>query len=122
MLNIHPDNMSLDIVLPLGVDRTLTVFASGAYEAGRFSALRESGRHHFQPLVHEHLTRPRGALASRDPALASPAKRARRESLYLAPLDRPRTGRRAPQPTLRHPIHGEIGALTRTSNSFEAQH
>ena len=26
MLNIYPDNMSLNIVLPLGVDRTLTVF------------------------------------------------------------------------------------------------
>ncbi|HVJ89206.1 MAG TPA: SRPBCC family protein [Labilithrix sp.] len=26
MLNIYPDNMSLNIVLPLGVDRTLTIF------------------------------------------------------------------------------------------------
>lgn len=97
MLNIYPDNMSLNIVLPLGVDRTLTVFewfrhdgatteeiertirfsdeiqlediaiceavqrglASGSYEAGRFSALRENGVHHFQTLVHQHLVGPR---------------------------------------------------------------
>ncbi|MBX3207890.1 MAG: Rieske 2Fe-2S domain-containing protein [Labilithrix sp.] len=97
MLNVYPDNMSLNIVLPLGVDRTLTVFewfrhdgatpeeiertvrfsdgiqledieiceavqrglASGSYEAGRFSALRENGVHHFQALVHEHLVRSR---------------------------------------------------------------
>ena len=97
MLNIYPDNMSLNIVLPLGVDRTITVFewfrhegaseeaiqrtvafsdgiqiedieiceavqrglASGAYDVGRFSALRENGVHHFQSLVHEHLVRDR---------------------------------------------------------------
>ncbi len=95
MLNIYPDNMSLNIVLPLAVDRTVTVFewfrhdgasaeeiertvafsdgiqiedieiceavqrglASGSYEAGRFSVLRENGVHHFQRLVHEHLAR-----------------------------------------------------------------
>lgn len=94
MLNVYPDNMSLNIVLPLGVGRTLTVFewfrhdgatpdeiertirfsdgiqhediaiceavhrglASGAYETGRFSTLRENGVHHFQALVHAHLT------------------------------------------------------------------
>ncbi|OJY19761.1 MAG: hypothetical protein BGO98_40530 [Myxococcales bacterium 68-20] len=33
--------------------------ASGAYEAGRFSALRENGVHHFRALVPEHRTRPR---------------------------------------------------------------
>jgi len=95
MLNVYPDNMSLNIVLPLGVDRTVTVFewfrhdgasaheiertvafsdeiqlediaiceavqrglASGAYDAGRLSVLRENGVHHFQRLVHEHLVR-----------------------------------------------------------------
>ncbi|MCW5837678.1 MAG: Rieske 2Fe-2S domain-containing protein [Labilithrix sp.] len=94
MLNVYPDNMSLNVVLPLGVGRTLTVFewfrhdgatadeiertirfsdgiqledieiceavqrglASGSYEAGRFSALRENGVHHFQALVHAYLT------------------------------------------------------------------
>ncbi|MEO1645275.1 MAG: SRPBCC family protein, partial [Chloroflexota bacterium] len=29
---------------------------SKAYTQGRFSALRENGVHHFQSLVHEHLT------------------------------------------------------------------
>lgn len=95
MLNIYPDNMSLNVVIPLDVDRTLTIFewyrhdgaskeeiertiafsdgiqledievceavqrglASGSYESGRFSALRENGVHHFQKLVHEHLVR-----------------------------------------------------------------
>ena len=97
MLNIYPDNMSLNIVLPLQAGRTVTVFewfrhdgasaediertvafsdgiqledieiceavqrglASGSYEAGRFSVLRENGVHHFQSLVHEHLVTPR---------------------------------------------------------------
>jgi choline monooxygenase len=98
MLNIYPDNMSLNVVLPRGPDRCLTVFewfrtdpsapgtdeavartvafshgiqlediaiceavqkglASGAYECGRFSALRENGVHHFQSLIHAALTR-----------------------------------------------------------------
>jgi choline monooxygenase len=95
MLNIYPDNMSLNIVLPLAPDRCVTIFewyrhdptakddidktiafsdgiqdedimiceavqrglSSGAYERGRFSTLRENGVHHFQSLVHEHLTR-----------------------------------------------------------------
>lgn len=95
MLNIYPDNTSLNIVLPLGPDRCVTIFewyrhdvdakdeiaktiafsdgiqdedimiceavqrglASGSYERGRFSPLRENGVHHFQSLVHEHLTR-----------------------------------------------------------------
>lgn len=94
MLSIYPDNMSLNVVLPRGVDRCITVFewyrpapidrgalettmafshaiqeediaiceavqrglASGAYERGRFSVERENGVHHFQRLVHEHLT------------------------------------------------------------------
>jgi choline monooxygenase len=98
MLNIYPDNMSLNVVLPRGPDRCVTVFewfrkdpdapgaadaiartiefshgiqvediaicevvqkglASGAYERGRFSMLRENGVHHFQSLVHAALTR-----------------------------------------------------------------
>ncbi len=97
MLNIYPDNMSLNVVLPRGPDRCVTVFewfrkdprapgaaeavartvafshgiqledisiceavqkglASGAYERGRFSSLRENGVHHFQSLVHAALT------------------------------------------------------------------
>ena len=97
MLNIYPDNMSLNVVLPRGPDRCVTVFewfrrdpsaegtaeavartvefshgiqledigiceavqkglASGSYERGRFSALRENGVHHFQSLVHAALT------------------------------------------------------------------
>ena len=97
MLNIYPDNMSLNVVVPLGPDRCLTIFewyrrdpeapgaaeaiartiafshdiqledigicevvqknlASGAYDRGRFSALRENGVHHFQSLVHAALT------------------------------------------------------------------
>jgi choline monooxygenase len=97
MLNIYPDNMSLNLVLPLAADRCVTIFewyrhdanakddiektiafsdgiqeedimiceavqrglASGSYERGRFSTLRENGVHHFQSLVHEHLTRDR---------------------------------------------------------------
>lgn len=98
MLNIYPDNMSLNVVLPRGPDRCVTIFvwfqkdpdtpgaaeaiaqtmafshgiqledisiceavqkglASGAYERGRFSTLRENGVHHFQSLVHAALTR-----------------------------------------------------------------
>ena len=98
MLNIYPDNMSLNVVVPLGPDRCLTIFewywkdpdapgaadaiartiafsdgiqvedigiceivqkglASGAYDRGRFSAVRENGVHHFQSLVHAALTR-----------------------------------------------------------------
>jgi len=97
MLNIYPDNMSLNVVLPRGPDRCVTVFewfrrdpdaegtaeavertvafshgiqledigiceavqkglASGAYERGRFSTVRENGVHHFQALVHAALT------------------------------------------------------------------
>ena len=97
MLNIYPDNMSLNVVLPRGPDRCVTVFewfrrdpnaegaaeaiartiefshgiqledigiceavqkglASGSYERGRFSTLRENGVHHFQALVHAALT------------------------------------------------------------------
>jgi len=93
MLNIYPDNLSLNIVIPRGVDRCVTVFewyrqggadqaavdttiafsdgiqeedimiceavqrglASGAYDRGRFSVLRENGVHHFQSLVHRFL-------------------------------------------------------------------
>jgi choline monooxygenase len=99
MLNIYPDNMSLNVVLPLGPERCVTIFewfrkdavapgaaeaiartiefshgiqledisiceavqkglASGAYERGRFSTLRENGVHHFQSLVHAALTTP----------------------------------------------------------------
>lgn len=97
MLNIYPDNMSLNIVVPDGPSRCKVVFewfrspatasdaaaiertktfshdiqledmeicamvqrglASGSYERGRFSALRENGVHHFQSLVHAALTR-----------------------------------------------------------------
>lgn len=95
MLNIYPDNMSLNVIVPLGPERCVTIFewyrhdvnakdeiaktiefsdgiqdedimicesvqrglASGAYERGRFSPLRENGVHHFQSLVHEFLTR-----------------------------------------------------------------
>jgi choline monooxygenase len=95
MINIYPDNMSLNVVRPLGPDRCITYFewfhkdptaadeeiertiafsdqiqqedigicelvqrglASGAYERGRFSTLRENGVHHFQSLVHAALT------------------------------------------------------------------
>ena len=97
MLNIYPDNMSLNVVVPLGPERCATIFewfrkdpdapgaadaiartiefshgiqlediaicevvqkglASGAYDRGRFSALRENGVHHFQSLVHAALT------------------------------------------------------------------
>ena len=96
MFNIYPDNLSSNVVLPIGHDRTLTVFEwffaepgtgagresmqqgiafsdeiqredivlceqvqrglrSRAYDAGRFSALRENGVYHFQNLVREHL-------------------------------------------------------------------
>ena len=100
MLNIYPDNMSLNVVVPDGPTRCKVLFewfrrptadgttgapgdiertkafshgiqledmeicetvqknlASGAYERGRFSVLRENGVHHFQALVHEALTR-----------------------------------------------------------------
>ncbi len=97
MLNVYLDNTSINIIIPLGHDKTLTVFewyfeapgtgegwesmqqiiafsdeiqqedielcewvqrglSSKAYEAGRFSVLRENGVHHFQSLVHEFLT------------------------------------------------------------------
>lgn len=98
MLNVYLDNTSINIILPVGVDKTLTIFEwyfespgtgagwesmqqiiafsdeiqqedieicewvqrglhSKAYERGRFSVLRENGVHHFQSLVHEHLTK-----------------------------------------------------------------
>ena len=98
MLNVYLDNTSINIIIPVGHDKTLTVFEwyfeapgtgegwesmqqiiafsdeiqqedielcewvqrglrSNAYHAGRFSALRENGVHHFQSLVHEFLTR-----------------------------------------------------------------
>ncbi|MBC8100439.1 MAG: Rieske 2Fe-2S domain-containing protein [Armatimonadetes bacterium] len=98
MLNVYLDNTSINIILPLGPDKTLTIFewyfeqpgtgsgwesmqqiiafsdqiqqedieiceivqkglGSRSYNTGRFSALRENGVHHFQTLVHEHLTR-----------------------------------------------------------------
>jgi len=95
MLNIYPDNMSLNVIVPTAPDRCVTIFewfrhdaeakdeiaktiafsdgiqeedimiceavqrglASGSYERGRFSPLRENGVHHFQSLVHEFLTR-----------------------------------------------------------------
>ncbi len=97
MLNVYLDNTSINIIIPLGQDKTLTVFEwyfeapgtgegwesmqqiiafsdeiqqedielcewvqrglrSNAYEAGRFSVLRENGVHHFQSLVHEFLS------------------------------------------------------------------
>lgn len=97
MLNVYPDNMSLNVVLPVAPDRCVTVFewyrhrleerdaiaatiafsdgiqdediaiceavqrglASGSYEQGRFSVARENGVHHFQGLVHAHLTKER---------------------------------------------------------------
>lgn len=95
MLNIYPDNMSLNVVVPNGPSRCSVIFewyrsaatanddaaiermkqfsheiqledmdictlvqrglASGAYERGRFSVLRENGVHHFQSLVHAAL-------------------------------------------------------------------
>lgn len=98
MLNIYPDNMSLNLVLPDGPTRCKVLFewfkspeaaadeaaiermkqfshdiqledmdictivqrglASGSYERGRFSVLRENGVHHFQSLVHAALTKP----------------------------------------------------------------
>ena len=99
MLNIYLDNTSINIILPLGHDKTLTIFEwyfeqpgtgagwesmqqiiqfsdeiqqedieiceivqkglqSRSYDQGRFSALRENGVHHFQSLIHQHLTRP----------------------------------------------------------------
>ena len=97
MFNFYPDNLQINIVLPLDAQRTLTVFEwyfaqpgtgagwesmqqsiafsdevqredmeicravqlglqSGVYERGRFSVKRENGVHHFQQLVHAHLT------------------------------------------------------------------
>jgi choline monooxygenase len=99
MVNLYPDNVQTNVIIPLGVDRTLTIFEwyyaapgtpegwesmqqaiafsdevqredivlceqvqrglrSRAYEAGRFSARRENGVHHFQSLVREFLARP----------------------------------------------------------------
>lgn len=96
MLNVYLDNTSINIIIPVGHDKTLTVFEwyfespgtgagwesmqqiiafsdeiqqedielcewvqrglrSKAYDAGRFSVLRENGVHHFQSLVHEYL-------------------------------------------------------------------
>jgi len=97
MLNIYPDNMSMNVVVPDGPTRCKVLFewfrsptsagdlaaiertktfshdiqvedmeicamvqrglASGSYERGRFSVLRENGVHHFQSLVHAALTR-----------------------------------------------------------------
>jgi choline monooxygenase len=98
MLNLYADNLQLNAILPLGLDRTLTIFEwfvhqdlsaeklerlresiafsdeiqredievceavqqglrSRAYEAGRFSARRENGVHHFHLLLHEYLSR-----------------------------------------------------------------
>lgn len=97
MLNIYPDNISLNVVVPDGPTRCKVVFewfrspetagdqaaiertrqfshdiqvedmdictmvqrglASGSYERGRFSVLRENGVHHFQSLVHAALTK-----------------------------------------------------------------
>ena len=98
MLNVYLDNTSINIIIPVGHDKTLTIFQwyfeapgtgegwesmqqiiafsdeiqqedielcewvqrglrSNAYHAGRFSALREIGVHHFQSLVHEFLSR-----------------------------------------------------------------
>jgi choline monooxygenase len=99
MFNLYADNLQLNAVLPLGLDRTLTIFEwfvhpdlspeklerlresiafsdeiqredvevceavqlglrSRAYDAGRFSAKRENGVHHFHLLLHEYLSRP----------------------------------------------------------------
>lgn len=98
MLNVYMDNVSINIILPIDQQRTLTIFewyfeqpGSGAgwesmqnvitfsdqiqqedieiceivqkglqsrsYERGRFSVKRENGVHHFQSLVHEHLSK-----------------------------------------------------------------
>jgi choline monooxygenase len=98
MLNVYLDNMSINIILPVGHDKTLTIFEwyfeqpgtgpgwesmqqiisfsdeiqqedieicvnvqrglqSRSYDRGRFTARRENGVHHFQRLVHDHLTR-----------------------------------------------------------------
>ncbi len=98
MLNVYLDNTSINIIIPVGQDKTLTIFEwyfeapgtgegwesmqqiiafsdeiqqedielcewvqrglrSKAYNAGRFSVLRENGVHHFQSLVHEFLTK-----------------------------------------------------------------
>lgn len=96
MVNVYPDNLQINIILPTSHDRTLTIFewyflqpGSGAgwnslqesirfsdevqredieiceivqkglrsrtYDAGRFSAKRENGVHHFHLLLNEFL-------------------------------------------------------------------
>lgn len=98
MVNLYPDNLQINIILPLTHEKTLTIFewyflqpGSGAgwnslqesikfsdevqredieiceivqkglrsrtYNAGRFSAKRENGVHHFHLLVDEFLTK-----------------------------------------------------------------
>ncbi len=95
MLNVYPDNLSVNLIVPLSHDRTLTIFewftypengqpvpvkletvafsdeiqqediriceavqkglGSRSYRAGRFSARRENGVHHFHLLLYEAL-------------------------------------------------------------------
>jgi choline monooxygenase len=91
MLNVYPDNLSANIIVPLGPDKTLTIFEwfsypeqrvkpetiafsdeiqqediqicewvqkglhSRTYHAGRLSAKRENGVHHFHLLLNEFL-------------------------------------------------------------------
>ncbi|HML16886.1 MAG TPA: SRPBCC family protein [Bryobacteraceae bacterium] len=91
MLNIYPDNLSANIIVPVSADKTLTIFEwfaypgaavkpetiafsdeiqqediriceavqkglhSRTYHAGRFSAKRENGVHHFHLLLDEAL-------------------------------------------------------------------
>jgi choline monooxygenase len=97
MLNVYPDNLSSNLIVPLSHDRTLTTFewftypgesgpapvkpetvafsdeiqqediricesvqrglSSRTYQAGRLSAKRENGVHHFHLLLEEALTR-----------------------------------------------------------------
>jgi choline monooxygenase len=99
MLNVYLDNLSINIILPIGHEQTLTIFewyfeppgtgagwesmqqiiafsdqiqqedieicelvqkglVSRSYDKGRFSVKRENGVHHFQTLLHQHLTTP----------------------------------------------------------------
>ena len=86
MLNVYPDNLSANIIVPLGPEKTLTIFEWFAYGDARGGA----GDHRFQ---------------RRDPAGRHPHLRKRAARLALAPLrPRPLLGeagkRRPPFPRL----------------------